>query len=327
MDMERTDYLVIGAGISGLLCASELQQAGHSVVVLDKGRGYGGRMATRRMSGARLDHGAQFFTVRDERFQEYVSKWQEAGIIHEWFRRYPNVESDGAHPRYCGRSGMTDVPKYIAANLTVHRSQRVVSLIKDADGWIAEAEGGARFEARYLVLTAPLPQSIQLMDTSGLNWAGEADEALRLIRYEKGLATLAILKGASGLPHPGGLPVEDAVLSWLGDNTQKGISPDVSAVTLHANADFAAKHWESPNEVRGPLMLDAAKAYLEAEVIEYNCHRWGFARPINPWPELSFHRPSLRFSLAGDAFGGERVEGAALSGIQTARDLIDSALV
>ena len=60
--------VVVGAGISGLLAAQELTAAGWRVVVLDKGRGVGGRMATRRVGDGTFDHGAQFFTVRGERF-------------------------------------------------------------------------------------------------------------------------------------------------------------------------------------------------------------------------------------------------------------------
>ena len=39
---------VIGAGVSGLVCASELRQAGLMVRVIEMGRGPGGRLATRR---------------------------------------------------------------------------------------------------------------------------------------------------------------------------------------------------------------------------------------------------------------------------------------
>ncbi|MDP3490273.1 MAG: FAD-dependent oxidoreductase, partial [Phenylobacterium sp.] len=40
---------IIGAGMAGLSCAEALSDAGHAVQVLDKGRGPGGRMSTRRI--------------------------------------------------------------------------------------------------------------------------------------------------------------------------------------------------------------------------------------------------------------------------------------
>ena len=49
--------LVVGAGISGCVCPYQLSKAGHDVVVIEKGRGVGGRMAARRVGGARIDHG------------------------------------------------------------------------------------------------------------------------------------------------------------------------------------------------------------------------------------------------------------------------------
>ncbi|MBD3256947.1 FAD-dependent oxidoreductase, partial [candidate division GN15 bacterium] len=41
-----TDCVVVGAGAAGLTCARRIADAGMSVLVLDKGRGVGGRMAT-----------------------------------------------------------------------------------------------------------------------------------------------------------------------------------------------------------------------------------------------------------------------------------------
>lgn len=52
--------VVVGAGIAGLMAAQSLSNSGHDVVVVDKGRSPGGRLATRRINDATLDHGAQF---------------------------------------------------------------------------------------------------------------------------------------------------------------------------------------------------------------------------------------------------------------------------
>ena len=58
------DVLVIGAGMSGIACARSLQSAGVPVRMIDKGRGIGGRVATRRVDLAgeviTFDHGAQY---------------------------------------------------------------------------------------------------------------------------------------------------------------------------------------------------------------------------------------------------------------------------
>lgn len=316
--MQATDVLIIGAGISGLLCATELRQKGLSVRLLDKGRGLGGRMATRRMAGGRLDHGAQYFTVRDERFQKYVDAWLDAGVVQEWFRHLPEDTNPAGYPRYCGLNGMTDAPKHLARTLEVHNSQQVTELSRDTDLWVARTATGDSFPAKHLVLTAPLPQALSLLDTSGLRYANGDAEALRSVRYERGLTTLVILDGPSGLAEPGGVKVSEGILTWIGDNQQKGISPEVSAITLHATHAFAEEHWESANELRGPLMIEAAKPFLKGKVLEYNCHRWGFTKTINPWPELYYQNPGLQLTLAGDSFGGMRVEGAALSGIEAA---------
>ncbi len=316
--MKPTDVLIIGAGISGLLCATELRKAGKSVRLLDKGRGFGGRMATRRMDGARLDHGAQFFTVRDPRFQAYADEWLQAGVIKEWFRHLPEDSNLDGYPRYCGQKGMTDVPKFLAEKLDIQRSQQVVELARDTHLWIVRTAQGDSFLAEELVITAPLPQALNLLDMTGLRYANGDTAALRAIRYERGLATLAILDGVSGIRAPGALKLQGSPLSWIGDNHQKGISPDVAAVTIHADADFAEKHWDSPNEIRGPLMLDAAAPYIKAKVLGYNCHRWAYTTPINPWYEPFYRNASLSLTMAGDSFGGPRIEGAALSGIQAA---------
>ena len=121
---EYTDVLIIGAGIAGLLCAAKLQAAGRSVQLLDKGRGVGGRMSTRRKDGGRFDHGAQYFTCRSPLVQPYIDSWLKQGVIKEWFRQLPGDSNAAGHARYCGVNGMSDVPKALARDLTVHLSEQ-----------------------------------------------------------------------------------------------------------------------------------------------------------------------------------------------------------
>ena len=104
--------IVVGAGLSGLAAAGALSSAGHEVTVFDKGRGPGGRLATRRIGPATVDHGAQFFTVRSRRFEAMVEAWISAGVVGEWTRgfadRIGEYKEDG-YPRYKGTRGMTAI--------------------------------------------------------------------------------------------------------------------------------------------------------------------------------------------------------------------------
>ena len=56
--------IIIGAGMAGMAAARTLVNANLPVLVLDKGRGISGRMATRRWGDATFDHGAQYFSAK-----------------------------------------------------------------------------------------------------------------------------------------------------------------------------------------------------------------------------------------------------------------------
>ena len=114
MSENQKSCIIVGAGISGLLVANTLKLEGWTVTVLDKGRGVGGRMATRRLGEGTFDHGTQFFTVRSKRFADLVEGWLRAGVATEWTRGFADADgrpNEDGHPRYIGAEGMTSIPK------------------------------------------------------------------------------------------------------------------------------------------------------------------------------------------------------------------------
>ena len=57
---------IIGCGISGIFAALHLKKAGlKNIRLFDKSRGVGGRLATRRSSEGKFDHGAQYLKLDD----------------------------------------------------------------------------------------------------------------------------------------------------------------------------------------------------------------------------------------------------------------------
>ena len=311
------DCIVVGAGIAGLLAANVLGQRGLSTCILEKSRGLGGRMATRRRDEAVFDHGAQFFTVRDARFGEWVERWRGLGLVAPWYE----LGDSGVHFRAV--PGMTAIAKHLAGDLEVHREIHVADISRDDNGrWVARSRDGQIWTGSSLLLTAPVPQSLELLDAGGITLAEDDDSMLRSIQYQRCIAALAVLDRPSALAeHGGSIKLHGEPIQWIADNQRKGVSPGAPAVTVHSTPAFAEAHWDTADSVRLPALLTAAAPLLLANVVSCQSHRWGFSNPVASFGREAFVDAERRLAIAGDGLAGGRVEGAALSALAAAEAL------
>ena len=311
--------VVVGAGLSGLTAAADLAAGGHDVTVFDKGRSPGGRMATRRIAGARVDHGAQFFTIRSDAFAQRVEPHREDGLVYEWCRGF-SADGDG-YPRYAVRGGMNALAKQMAAGLDVRCGSLVFAIRPGGDrAWSVSLDDGSALDADAVVVTCPTAQSYSLLVPAGV----ELPEALIRTEYDRTIGVLVALAGSPTVPEPGGVQNPNDVLSFVVDNVRKGIS-DAPALTLHANAAWSESHWDDSHAELSSALLQAADDFVRAaEVIEAQVKKWRFATPRTIWPEPCWMAPDTRgpLVLAGDAFAGPKVEGAVLSGVAAAAAIL-----
>jgi renalase len=322
--------VVVGAGISGLAAAHRLSAAGWRVVVMDEGSEVGGRMATRRIGNGTFDHGAQFFTVRSERFEELVAGWLEAGVIEEWTRGFADAEgrhNDDGYPRYRGSEGMTSVPGYLARGLDVRTGERVVEANVRDGAWEVRAGSGIQEPAAALLLAAPVPRSLTLIDSGDFELPVESRGKLESISYAPCLTLLALLDGPTGVPEPGGMQIKGEPLDWIGDNRRKGIS-EAPGITVHAGPEWSREHFEADEAEIAASLISFTGEWLGTDlipkVVRTSISRWRYSWVTQPYSEpylLASEDPPLFF--VGDAFAGQRVEGAALSGLAAADRLLD----
>jgi len=307
------DVLVIGAGMTGISCARQLHAAGLDVVVLDKGRGIGGRMATRRadINGQtiRFDHGAQYLTARDAGFQQALNEISDSAVL------WADAGKPGA---YAGVPGMSSIPKALAEGLTIHQSERVEKLELKGNCWLATTEGES-WKAKRVVMTVPFPQVAPIIGEdhplsaklTGLEFAPcmtlmaafkpqvELDKATRL-NAASDLSWIAYNSGKPGR--------EDAIDAWLAQ-----ASVEWSAARV--NQDKA----KSEQEMQ--LLLCEALSLDPADMLHSAFHSWLYARIVNPLgvPYLVDETQSLY--LGGDWCLGARVESAWQSGTAIAQAL------
>ena len=329
MSKNQRSCVVVGAGISGLLAAKTLNEEGLTVTVLEKSRGVGGRMATRRIGSSKFDHGAQFFTVRGERFAGLVEDWLSAGVATEWTRGFADPDgrpNEDGYPRYRGTEGMTSIPKYISRGLDVRTAERAVRVDAADDGWEVVCESGSRVAGNALVLTAPVPQALDLASSGSYILPDGARRQLEAVSYDPCLALMVLLDGTTGVPEPGGMQIKCEPIDWIGDNRRKGIS-EAPTVTVHAGPEWSRSHFEEDETEITVSMISLAGKRLDTDlvpsVIFTSLARWRYSWVTNPHPDpclIASDDPPLLF--CGDAFGQPKVEGAALSGLAAADYLL-----
>jgi len=312
MNPSVEDCIVIGAGLSGLAAARTLQDAGLGVLLLDKGRRVGGRMASRHFEGAHFDYGAQFFTARDPVFRRVIDGFLGTAVAIPWFDREGET-------RYCSPLGMNALPQYLAEGLRLVCGVTVAAVRRDKNLWRVVTGDGDVYSSEVLVVTTPVPQALTLLDLNA-----EVRKDLSTIDYHRCLAILAVLEGDSAIPAPGFLRISKEPLQTLADNGQKGLEGVVTGVTILADPAFSLRHWETPKEEAARLLLAAAAPWLGSSVTHWRYHRWRYSQPVQTFDARCYGvegGPPL--VLAGDAFGGPRVEGAFLSGVAAANWLLE----
>lgn len=315
--------LLIGAGIAGLTAARQLTEQGHTVTILDKGRGVGGRLATRRIDQSRLDHGAHYFTAQSPQFQTFVEELLAEGIAGIW----PINDAVNASLTYVGNNGMNAIAKYMAQSLNVKTGERVIRIeknrLEETPGWRAVCESGNTFEAHNLLITTPAPQTLTLLHDSNIGRDEVDFMALEAIQYSPCIAVMVVLKKTSHIPSPGFVRFNSGPLASIADNYQKGISPNQTAVTIQASAAFSQAHFENDPMAVGQTLLDQLTSLIPpADILTYQVHRWRYslADVRHPEPFLKANTPALLL-FGGDGFGPGNVEGAFLSGLAMANSV------
>jgi hypothetical protein len=309
--MENTT-VIIGAGMAGLITAQALQAAGARVLVLEKSRGVGGRLATKRVGEAVFDQGAQYFTVKDPDFAAWVARWRESGAVAAW--------PESTHRRFIGTPSMTSVAKALAEGVDVKREHKVSKLTQVGERWCVEVENHGLICAARVILTAPVPQSLALLAAGGVELPVAVAAGLARLSYSPCLALLVTLNGPARLPADG-VTKTDGDVRWAADNQRKGVSPRVAAVTLHLSPEFSARHYGLGEAEVLELVRVEAEQVIGESIATATLHRWKFAHALETHAERCLWLPGYRLGFAGDAFGGPRVEGAALSGLAMAERL------
>ncbi|RZM37090.1 MAG: FAD-dependent oxidoreductase [Sphingomonas sp.] len=304
---------IVGAGIAGLSCAVRLQQDGCAVTLFDKGRGAGGRMATRRTEtpagDTAFDHGAQYLTMRDPDFVTAMRAWEAAGVVAPW----PAAGTDA----WVGTPGMNAIVKHLAAQAEVHWDRRVDQIRRTDAGWAIDPDTtGARFDA--VVIATPAEQAAPLLaphDPAMTNAARACRSApcwTAMFAFETRLAIQHdVLKDAG-------------IIGWAARNSAKPGRAGPESWVVQATSDWSIEHLEENADTVVDRLLAAlagqSSTTLPTPIVRIG-HRWRYARTERA--DLgALWNAGERIGVAGDWLLAPRIESAWKSGRLLAEQML-----
>jgi predicted NAD/FAD-dependent oxidoreductase len=335
------DIAIIGAGIAGLTCAQHLQQAGYRVVVVEKSRGLGGRLATRRLQGTHADHGVCYVKAKDVRFRDFLDRlidrkvvrvWTE--IIHELTETNQIRSPQDRSPRYVSPTGISTIAKSLATTLTIRLNHRVERLQALEHGW--QLQFGDELDpiaAKALIIAIPAPQAVTLiesLDEPDLNFLNQ----IKAVKFTPCISAIAVYPNRvqakiAELKWQAIVSPHHDDLGWIGIDSTKQLEPVQPVLVIQSNAKFATHHLETTSlQTVGEHLLNRAAEIVAPWVSSpeaFQVHRWRYAFARNPLPQAFISATTNNLLLCtGDWCGGDRVESAFLAGIATAQHVNQS---
>lgn len=353
------DVAVIGAGLSGLICARALKKAGHQVCVLDKSRGLGGRIATRRVEDekapVRVDHGLRYWTsapeiapLVDELVAEKVLKPWEVSAYEILQREVitPAVLSE-QWPLYVAPKGMNAVGKYLAQDFNREQDlllgHRAIAIDSKEGDWRIECEDGQIVMAKRCAIAIPAPQAAHLLKTYAADSLSDpstavfqAVQSLKAVDYWPSLTVMAgydeKYSNDMGELDPNGWMVTDKAgtsTEWVGLDSSKREQSNGPVIVIHSQGTFAQRYIDAGDlQPAASVLLRASARKFRTWIAQpdwFQVHRWRYAFVNIGYANASLEiEPSL--ICGGDWCVGvdraaKNIEAAYLSGLAMAEKL------
>lgn len=339
----EVDVVVVGAGLAGLVCAQQLQALGHTVTVLEKSRGVGGRVATRRLADTCADHGLRYWEEQGERSQALIHQLVEQGILFPWTHQIQQLWASGqiaasvdppvdppidpstdpstnSHPYYAAPAGATAVAKVLAKGLNIQLNQRVQAIAPlPHQQWqvcsISAAAGAEiKIQARAVAIAIPAPQILPLLESSAASELPELIARLQTVEFDPCLSAIAVYPrpkqtaGEQDIPWKAIRFVDDPDIAWVSQESSKR-DGNALVFVVHSTSLYAQQFLDAPdlNQAGQYLITKLSHQCLLgiAEPTTLQVHRWRYAFPRHGWITEEFIASSAHSLVCGGDWCGQ----------------------
>lgn len=337
---------IIGAGIAGLTAGRLLARAGHEVTILEKSKGYGGRMATRYAGkdlSSKLDHGVSYFNAKSPEFQSFTAELLEKKLVRLWGDRFiffngEDLSAQDPNPveltAYTSTDGMNRIGKYLARWVDVKNDALVGGFThlganrRKKRSWIVNMTSSETFEADAIIIATPAPQAYGLLNTTI-----DEIETLKMVRLIDEVSyapAYSLMAGYGDRPLPGwqGIKCSRSPLRFISNESAKRENLEETTLVAQATEGFTREHRKSDEAEVTRLMIDSLARVAggwAADPEWTQLQFWRYSQPVSvidaPFLDLESHESPL--ALVGDYFKGNDLDAAYSSGYKLAKHWIE----
>tara|TARA_B100001939_G_scaffold81390_2_gene69347 strand:- start:1192 stop:2142 length:951 start_codon:yes stop_codon:yes gene_type:complete len=311
---------IIGTGLSAIFSAIHLRKnTDLEINLFDKARGLGGRLATRRAEGGKFDHGAQYFSIERINNLPEIQMLINEGVIN-------NIEDKDI---YFSPDGMTNIAKKLLIDFNIFKEHKLVSIDKENENYKLFFENGSTFNSDYIIMSCPMPQSLEILNKSKIDYDNNLIKDLEDLSYFP--CIVVMIKSEiklSNLDKHIGTDVDSKDISWIGDNYGKKVSSIENYYTIQCSPEFSYENFENEyDETNKKLKHEMEKIFGSNYQILSN-HKWRYSIPKNFYQgdnSLVINQKNF-LGLCGDIFTNGRFDGAITSGLSIADKFLKNEL-
>ncbi|XP_043836890.1 renalase isoform X1 [Dromiciops gliroides] len=320
--------LVVGAGLTGSLCAALLRRGRSvSVVVWEQTRDSGGRMATAQSPhdpGCTADLGAQYITCTPRYARQHQSFYDELltqGILKPLTSPVEGMMVKEGDLNFVAPQGISSIVKHYLkeSGVEVSYGHRLTEIYLKDDKWEVHKEVGASEQFDIIILTMPVPQILQLQGDIKNLISENQKHQLAAVRYSCRFALGLFYEAGTQIDVPWAaqyIPNNPSICFISIDNRKRGADAADSSpsVVIHTTTSFGMANLEQSIEDVQAVILQQVNGILPGlpRPASTTCHLWTYSQvtqaiPNSPGQMTLHHSPLL--VCGGDGFTRSNFDG------------------
>jgi|GEM_PF-110547 len=306
---QKKKFAIIGAGISGLVCAYQLHDI-FDITIFEKSRGVSGRSSTRYAGQYEFDHGAPYFTARSKKFQKFLKSFEQNNVLTQWKPKILSAnntkkpfKSEWFEPHYMGYSRMNGFAKallgMVADTITLSLGTEIQQILTHNKKITLNAKDNKNFtDFDALIITAPAAQAQNLLPET-VSFLKRLDNVTFSPLYSLMIGTPEALDSQAGI-----YQYQDPIIDKIIINSDKPNRPNNgTSLLVQSTAEWAQTHINADLAEKEQFLCQHALLLLNKEdmTIDYLAvHRWRYGKVSKPLEKSFLLDADASIGVCGD---------------------------